>query len=146
MSALAAYSGLFITAFIAATLLPAQSEAALAALLLKGSYSTTTLIAVATTGNVLGSVFNWYLGLGIERFRHRRWFPLNEAALDRTQRWYRRWGKWSLLLSWAPFVGDALTLIAGVLREPLLPFLGLVTAAKLGRYLVIAAVILYWPY
>jgi membrane protein YqaA with SNARE-associated domain len=144
MSAFAAPFGLFLTAFIAATLFPAQSEAALALLLLRGEHSAAVLIAIATLGNVLGSLLNWYLGRTLERFRHRRWFPFSERSIERAQRWYQRFGKWSLLLSWAPVIGDVLTLIAGVLREPLLPFLGLVTVAKLARYLVVAGVALQW--
>jgi membrane protein YqaA with SNARE-associated domain len=132
----AAYAGLFAAALIAATILPMQSEAALVALLLSG-YSPWTLLIVASTGNVLGSVINWLLGRGIERFRDRRWFPANEAALTRAQGWYRRYGKWSLLLSWAPVIGDPLTVIAGVMREPLPVFLLLVTIAKVGRYAVL---------
>jgi membrane protein YqaA with SNARE-associated domain len=58
-------------------------------------------------------------------------------ALARASTWYQRYGKWSLLLSWAPVIGDPLTLVAGVLREPLGPFLLLVTLAKVGRYLVL---------
>ena len=86
---------------------------------------------------MLGSVINWLLGRGIERFRDRRWFPANEAALARAQGWYQRYGKWSLLLSWAPVIGDPLTVIAGVMREPLPVFLLLVTIAKVGRYAVL---------
>jgi len=109
-------------------------------LLLSKSYSTATLILVATIGNVLGSLVNWVLGRYIERFKSRRWFPVSDEKLDRAQRMYQRLGKWSLLLSWAPVIGDPLTLLAGVMREPLLPFVALVTVAKLGRYLVLAAV------
>lgn len=141
MSELAVYAGLFTAAFIAATLLPMQSEAALVGLLLSG-YSPWLLLAVASAGNVLGSVINWLLGRGIERFRDRRWFPANEAALIRAQRWYQRYGKWSLLLSWAPIIGDPLTVIAGVMREPLPVFLLLVGIAKVGRYAVLTVVTL----
>lgn len=136
MSDLAVYAGLFATALIAASILPMQSEAALVALLLSG-YSPWALLIVASIGNVLGSVINWLLGRGIERFRGRRWFPANEAALDRAQGWYQRYGKWSLLLSWAPVIGDPLTVIAGVMREPLPVFLLLVTIAKVARYAVL---------
>lgn len=139
MAALAVYSGLFFTALIAATILPAQSEAVLAGLLLTGDYPVWALIAVASAGNVLGSAINWLLGRGIERFRDRRWFPVKREALLRAERWYHRYGRWSLLLSWAPFIGDPLTVVAGVLREPFPVFLALVTIAKVGRYLVLAA-------
>jgi membrane protein YqaA with SNARE-associated domain len=138
MTGLAVYGGLFLAAFAAATILPMQSEAALVGLLL-ADYAPWLVIAVASIGNVLGSVVNWFLGRGIESFRAKRWFPASESALDRAQRWYGRYGKWSLLLSWAPIVGDPLTLVAGMLREPFPTFLLLVTIAKVGRYLVLAA-------
>ena len=135
------YVGLFATALLAATLVPAQSEALLVALLM-ADHPAWLLVLVATAGNVLGSTVNWWLGRGIERFRDRRWFPVGPAALARAQRWYARVGKWSLLLSWVPVVGDPLTLVAGVMREPLAPFLLLVTLAKLGRYVALALVAL----
>ena len=144
MQDLAAYAGLFAAAFTAATLLPAQSELVLAGLLVAGNQPAWALLAVASVGNVAGSVVNWALGRGVARFRTRRWFPVREEALARAEGWYRRWGRWSLLLSWVPVIGDPLTVAAGVLREPFLPFLALVTAAKLGRYLVVAAAALAW--
>ncbi|MXP65074.1 DedA family protein [Roseomonas sp. M0104] len=144
MPELAVYAGLFGLAFVAATILPAQSEAALAGLLLAGTYSPVLLLVAASLGNTAGSALNWGLGRGIERFRGRRWFPVRPAALERAQGWYRRHGKWSLLLSWLPIVGDPLTLVAGVMREPFLPFLLLVALAKSGRYLVIALLVLGW--
>ena len=134
-------AGLFAVAFVAATILPAQSEAALVGLQLAG-YPVVLLIVLATLGNTLGAVVNWALGRGVERFRDRRWFPVSAAALDRASGWYSRWGRWSLLLSWAPVGGDALTVAAGVLREPLWSFLLLVTIAKAGRYCALAAITL----
>jgi membrane protein YqaA with SNARE-associated domain len=133
------YAGLFLTALVAATILPAQSEAALVGLLLAGHQPAWALVAVAGVGNVLGSVINWLLGRGIDRLRHRAWFPVSDDALETAGRWYRRWGKWSLLFSWAPIVGDPLTVVAGVLREPFPIFLILVTIAKVGRYLILTA-------
>ena len=62
--------------------------------------------------------------------------------MEKAELWYARYGKWSLLLSWVPFIGAPLTLAAGVLRERFEVFLILVLIAKLGRYLVIAAVAL----
>lgn len=135
------YGGLFLSALGAATLLPMQSEAVLVGLLLSGR-PVLLLIAVASLGNTLGGLINWALGRGIERFRHRRWFPVSEAALTRAQNWYARWGKWSLLLSWMPIIGDPMTLAAGVMRERFLTVLVLVAIAKTGRYAVLAAVTL----
>jgi membrane protein YqaA with SNARE-associated domain len=144
VSDLAAYGGLFLAAFLAATILPAQSEAAFAALLLSERYPVLALLAVASLGNTLGAMVNWALGRAVERFRHTRWFPVSEAALERAQAWYRRFGRWSLLLSWAPFIGDPLTVAAGVMRERFAVFVALVALAKTGRYLVVAAVAQHW--
>ncbi|MBC8651989.1 DedA family protein [Pseudomonas sp. MTM4] len=141
---LSAYFGLFFAAFAAATLVPAQSEAVLVGLLLGSDLSPATLLAVATFGNVLGSVANWLLGRYIERLRHRRWFPVSQRQLEKAQRSYHRYGRWSLLLSWVPIIGDPLTVVAGTLREPLWSFLLLVTLAKGGRYLLLAGVTLGW--
>lgn len=138
------YAGLFLSALVAATLLPMQSEAVLAGLLLGGSHSVAVLLAVATIGNVLGAVINWALGRFLMRFRDRRWFPASDAQMARAEGWYRRYGRWSLLASWVPLVGDPLTVVAGVLREPFWIFLLLVTVAKAGRYLVLAAGVLAW--
>lgn len=132
-----AYLGLFVAAFVAATLLPAQSEAVLAGLVLAGRYDTGLLVLVATVGNVLGSLTNWVLGRLVTTFEGRRWFPIRRASLARAEAWYRRFGRWSLLLSWAPVIGDPLTLVAGLLRERLDVFLVLVTIAKLGRYVAV---------
>lgn len=144
ISDLGVYAGLFALAFAAATVLPMQSEAALAGLLLSNSYSTTALIAVASVGNVLGSVVNWLLGRAIDRFRGRRWFPASPTQIDRAASWYHRYGRWTLLLSWAPVIGDPLTVVAGVLREPLPSFLILVTIAKTMRYLVVLLIARGW--
>lgn len=135
---LAAYFGLFMAALAAATILPMQSEAVLVGMLLTESYPVFALVAIASLGNVLGSVANWSLGRWIERFRHRSWFPVGERAMERAQGWYRRYGRWSLLASWLPVVGDPITVVAGTLREPLPTFLLLVAVAKIGRYVVLA--------
>jgi membrane protein YqaA with SNARE-associated domain len=107
-------------------------------LLLLGEQPAWLLVAVASLGNTLGSILNWWLGGQVVRWRDRRWFPVRPAALDRATGWYRRWGHWSLLLSWAPVIGDPLTLAAGVLREPFGRFVLLVGIAKTGRYVVLA--------
>jgi membrane protein YqaA with SNARE-associated domain len=98
---------------------------------------------VATFGNVLGSgeLAAWPR---VEHFRQRRWFPLSDQQLDKARRHYQRWGHWTLLLSWLPIIGDPLTLVAGVMREPLWRFLLLVTVAKGVRYGVLAALTMQW--
>lgn len=142
MTALGTCLGLFLAAFGAATLLPLQSEALLVALLLGGSLPAWLLVTVASVGNVLGSLVNWVLGRYVERFRQRRWFPVSPARLEQAQNWYARYGRWSLLLSWLPVIGDPLTLVAGIMREPLWRFVLIVSLAKTLRYGVLAALAL----
>ncbi len=139
MNELLAYGGLFLSAFGAATILPIQSEIVFVGMQ-AAEYDPWMLVLVAGVGNTLGAVVNWFLGRWIERFRDRPWFPAGGKALDRAQRWYQRYGKWSLLMSWAPFIGDPLTIVAGLMREPLPVFVVLVTIAKFGRYIFLAAV------
>lgn len=141
MFELSSYFGLFMAALGAATLLPMQSETVLAGMLLSQAYPAVVLLSVATLGNVLGSILNWLLGRSIIRLRHKRWFPASETQLEKAQRFYVKYGYWSLLLSWVPLIGDPLTLIAGVLREPLWRFVLIVTVAKGARYLVVAALV-----
>ena len=132
------YSTLFVSAFAAATILPAQSEALLAYQISENPAAVVSLVAVATIGNVLGSVINWWLGRFAERFKKRTWFPVSERQLGTAQRHYNKYGRYSLLLSWVPFIGDPITVVAGVMREPLWSFVVLVTIAKSLRYVFIA--------
>lgn len=129
--------GLFLAAFAAATLVPAQSEAVLVGLTLAGDHPVWVLVFVATLGNVLGSSANWLLGRFLMRHADHRWFPVSRVNLDRASRWYARWGYPSLLLSWVPVIGDPLTLAAGILREPFWRFALIVTMSKAGRYIVL---------
>lgn len=135
--ALLTLAGLFVAALMAATLFPFQSEITLVAALSAGTVSPAAAIAASSLGNILGSQINWALGLFIEHYKHRRWFPVTEAQLERAQRWYVRYGVWSLLLSWTPFIGDPLTVVAGVMRTPFWLFTVIVAIAKIGRYLVV---------
>ena len=98
-----------------------------------------TLVIVATVGNVLGSCVTYALGRGLGGYRDHPRFPVRPAQLARAEDWFRRWGRWSLLLAWAPG-GDVLVAVAGVLRMPFGVFLLLVTIAKAGRYVVLALV------
>ncbi len=142
MSSAAAYISLFLSALIAATLVPTQSETILSGLLLTEKYNPWLLVAIASIGNTLGSVINWELGIGIKRFRDKSWFPVTPSALQHAQGWYQRYGYWSLLLSWVPFIGDPITVAAGVMREKLIVFLPIVAFAKTIRYVVLAVLLI----
>lgn len=134
-------AGLFAAAFLSATLLPGSSEAAFAALLGSGRIALPEALAVATVGNTLGSCVNWAVGRWLSHWRDHPRFPVPAAKFDRYAQWYGRWGVWTLLLSWAPIVGDPLTVLAGVFRTPFLLFVAVVAVAKLGRYLALAGLL-----
>jgi membrane protein YqaA with SNARE-associated domain len=110
-----------------------QSEAVLVGMLMTEQFETWALVAVASAGNVLGSVVNRLLVRWIETFRGRRLFPVNEKPMSRAQSWYQRYGKWSLLASWVPIIGDTITVVAGVPRDPFAMFIVFVTFAKTSR-------------
>ena len=128
---------MYISAFGAATLLPLQSEAVFMTLLVQGLSNPFYLLLVATLGNVLGSCVNWWLGLKIEHFKDKKWFPVSEKRLGQAQQMYHQYGFYSLLLSWTPIIGDPITLIAGLMKENFWRFLFIVTIAKGGRYLTL---------
>jgi membrane protein YqaA with SNARE-associated domain len=133
--------GLALSAFLAATILPLSSELVLSSLLLAGQ-SPIPIIIVATIGNVLGSVVNYFLGRwGAEPLLH-RWFKLSTHQTNKAEQYFNRYGKWSLLFAWLPIIGDPLTVVAGMLKVNFGLFLLLVTVGKLGRYWLLAQAIL----
>ncbi len=144
MTALSAYGILLVSAFLSATVLPGSSEAVLLGFLATAKGQPGLLIAVATIGNVAGSVVNYALGYFAQRFKDRSWYPISDATNARAQRWFAKYGVWSLLLSWVPIFGDPLTLIAGAMRVSVVPFLLLVTTGKLLRYGLVTAAWLWW--
>jgi membrane protein YqaA with SNARE-associated domain len=136
--------GLFVSAFLSATLLPGSSEAALIALLALGRSDPVALVAIATAGNVAGSIVNWAMGRYFAHFAGRPWFPVSAQAFERATAWYGRFGAWSLLFAWVPVIGDPLTLAAGLLRVGFWRFVVLVTLGKAARYVFIALVVAGW--
>ncbi|GAB2788427.1 YqaA family protein [Halomonas shantousis] len=130
------YLGLFVSSFVAASLLPFYSEVALVGLAHAG-YDAFALLAVATAGNTLGAALNWVMGRYLEQYKERRWFPFKPHKLGRAQHWFNRFGVWSLLLAWLPVGGDALTFIAGLMRVSFPLFFVLTAIGKGARYAVI---------
>jgi membrane protein YqaA with SNARE-associated domain len=138
------YAALFWASFLAATVLPFQSEVVLFGMLLTDHYTAWLLVLVASLGNIIGSVVNYLLGRGLAHFEDRRWFPVKRAQIARAEAWYQAYGRWSLLLSWVPIIGDPLTIVAGVLRESFPVFVLLVSLAKVARYIALAAIAQEW--
>ena len=137
MLILFSYLQLFIISFLAATILPFSSEVVLTTMYLSNSFETFFLLIFASTGNILGSITNWYLGKKITIFQDRKWFPVSPDQLNRSQKYFQQYGLWSLLLAWVPIIGDPLTLLAGVLKVRFGIFFLLVSISKISRYVFI---------
>lgn len=137
------YLGLFLAALLAATILPLSSEVVLGALLL-GGWSPVTLVAVATAGNVLGSLINYALGYWASLGLVKKWLRLSDADYARAEQRFHRFGLLALGFAWMPVIGDPLTVLAGVLRIRLLWFVLLVTLGKGLRYVVLSYLTLQW--
>ena len=131
------YVKLFIISFLAATILPLSSEIVLTTMILTNLFEKIILLIVASFGNILGSVFNWYLGKKIMIFQDRKWFPVSPKQLNKSQKYFQKYGLWSLLLAWVPVIGDPLTLLAGVLKVRFSIFFILVSISKISRYVFI---------
>ena len=131
------YLSLFAISFLAATILPFSSELTLAGLIAISDYDNLLLLIAASFGNVLGSVVNWALGSYSRNLTTKKWFPFKETQIERSSKWFRKFGKWSLLFAWVPVVGDPLTLVAGILRVKFIDFIILVAIGKVSRYLIV---------
>ena len=120
-----------------ATIVPFGSEIYFATLISFNKYNNLLLLIFASAGNILGSVFNWICGYYVNILLKKKWFPIKKDKIDKGSEIFNKYGKWSLLFSWLPLVGDPITFVAGTLRFPLIPFLILVSIGKVGRYLLI---------
>ena len=131
-------AALFLAAFVSATVLPANSEIVLVAVLNAHPDRAVAALALATLGNTLGGLTTYLLGRLLPQ---KPPSPLGEGGVRVTPRALavlRRYGAWSLLLSWVPVVGDALCAAAGWLRVPFAASLAAIAFGKLARYLAVA--------
>ena len=132
--------GLFLAAFLAATILPFSSEVLLGAMA-AGDWSTSSLLVVASVGNTLGGLTNYALGRWVPEERTFRWLRIEP---DKAMRWHafvRKRGAWAALLCWLPVVGDPLAIALGLFRAPAAPVVALMFIGKCARYAAVLAVI-----
>jgi len=134
------YLFLFIISFFAATIFPFSSELTLVSLLNTDIYNSSLLISTASLGNILGSVFNWFLGFYLLKYINKKWFPFKQDQINKASKRFSKYGVWSLLFAWLPVFGDPLTLVAGILKINFLLFLILVAGGKISRYLFVYVV------
>ena len=131
------YISLFFFSFLAATIIPFSSEVGLASLFKLDLYNSLFLLISASMGNILGSCVNWYLGIYSRTLEREKWFPFKKKDLSKASSWFEKYGKWSLLLSWMPVIGDPITFIAGTMKTKFKIFILLVSISKISRYMVI---------
>ncbi len=136
MDLLTIYAGLFAWSFLAATLLPLGSEAALIAIV-RTEGQVFVPVLVATAGNYLGACTTYWLGRRAAQALGKGQ-PEGERNDTRAARLLRRYGQPVLLLSWVPLVGDALVALAGGMRLPFLKFSFWTILGKAARYVVVA--------
>jgi membrane protein YqaA with SNARE-associated domain len=120
---------LFAASFLAATLLPLPSEAALFAYLQLHPERAALAVAIATIGNTAGGMTSYLVGRLVPRKK------LDLKAINSV----KRYGAPMTFFAWLPLVGDALCVAAGWLRIPWAAALGFMAAGRLARYLVVAA-------
>ena len=142
MNKIEVFITLFISSFISSTILPGHSEITLTTLIFLNKYNIINLVFIASLGNILGSILNWYLGFHFVKFKEKKWFPINKRQLEKASLWFLNYGKWILFLSWIPLVGDPLTVVAGVLRVPIITFLIIVSISKILRYVIVSLIAL----
>ncbi|MBY4594593.1 YqaA family protein [Ottowia caeni] len=136
-------STVFVVAFVSATLLPMGSEPAVFGLIKLSPHLFWPAILVATTGNTLGGIVSWWMGLGahkvVDKYRH-------SSTHLRALVWLEKLGPKACFLSFLPIIGDPLCAVAGWLKMPLIPCAGYMAAGKFARYLAMTSALLYfWP-
>lgn len=131
------YLFIFLVSFLSATVLPLGSEGLLLYYVNDVNLSVFYLWLWASLGNTLGGLTNWFLGLYLVRFEHQKWFPVTPKTRQKAERFFNKYGVWSLLFTWLPVVGDGIALVSGVLRTPIWYFLPLVLIGKAARYALI---------
>ena len=136
------YLGLFITCFLAATILPIASEVFLIKML-AAKYDPLSSLLIASSGNTLGS----YLNFGIGYIGNPEWLKKLRVKQKTIESWkasIQKYGVWLALLSWLPIVGDIIGIALGFFRANIFWSFIFMAIGKFIRYLVVILVYLYW--
>ncbi|MFT2109970.1 YqaA family protein [Marinomonas sp. 2405UD68-3] len=128
------YVNMGVVSLVSATVLPLGSEVLFLYYFSDVNTSFFGMWFVASVFNTLGSTINYWLGKYFRKFENRPWFYAKLDKLDYAEKYFLKYGYWSLLLCWLPIVGDGISLIAGIFRTPLCIFLPLVFIGKGARY------------
>lgn len=129
------YFGLFLASFLSATILPMSSEGILL-LMISQHFDPWICLLIATIGNSLGGLTNYWIGM----LGDPKWFRrlgVDEKKLRTFETRVQQYGYWSAFFSWVPFIGDPLTVALGFFRVPFVKVLILLILGKFIRYFVL---------
>ena len=129
--------GLFLGCALAATVVPFSSEALFTAALLL-DYKWWVVVLVAATGNTLGGIVNYVMGLLVKWDWLERWFHLKREKLDAVSSKVERYGVWAALFTWLPMVGDVIAIALGLMRVSPWKTAVLMFIGKAARYVAVA--------
>jgi membrane protein YqaA with SNARE-associated domain len=131
------YPALFLLSFFASTLIPLGSEWLLVALIVHG-FAPVPVVLVATAGNLMGACTSYGIGVCGSTFLVTRVLRMGENERANAERFFAKYGSWSLLLSWLPVIGDPLCVVAGMMKVGVGRFALLVVTGKAARYAAVA--------
>jgi membrane protein YqaA with SNARE-associated domain len=131
-------TSVFLISVLSATLLPLGSEPAVFAVVKANGALFWPVMAVATAGNTLGGIIDYWMGYGAKQMfakeRASRWFG-----------WLQRYGAKTMILAWLPGIGDPLCTLAGWLKLPFWPCVFYMAIGKFLRYATMTSALLYVP-
>lgn len=133
------YIGLFVTSFLASTILPLGSEA-LVVLLIRNDFNLLLVTLIATLGNYLGACTSYYIGFKGRQDLIEKYLSIPRSTLDKADNWFQKYGTYSLLFTWLPVIGDAITVSGGILKLDFKKFSFYVIIGKMLRYATVAYV------
>lgn len=134
------YTGMGIAAFLAGSFIPFSSEAIMAGLY-AGGLDLWTLVLFSTVGNILGGIFNYFIGRLCNEGWVYRLFRIKQSKLASTKEKVRQRGAWMGLLAWLPLIGTAITIALGILRVNFAKSVISMTIGKLVRYIILALIL-----
>lgn len=135
------YAGLFLTSFLASTVLPLGSEALLLLLITEG-FDPVSVVLVASVGNYCGACTTYYIGLVGRRDLIEKYLSIPQQRLNNAEKWFTKYGAYSLLFTWIPIIGDAITAMGGIMRLDFRTFSVFVFLGKFLRYALVAYMVL----
>lgn len=132
------YVGMFLSAFLAGTILPFSSEAVLLACIGLGLDPVASTLAT-TAGNALGGLTCYWIGhLGKMEWIE-KYFKVDQKQMDKATRFIHGRGSWMALFSFLPVIGDAILIVLGLMRANIWIVAVSMTAGKLLRYALLVA-------